>query len=251
MSAIHPEHAPRTIWGSHAAPRRAAQQSAKKANPLLWIVSLSSLLLNILIIGGFIFARGLIGEMVADANQELFTSLETLETYAAAEIPIKMQQSAEVLATEPIRIQESVSIPVHTAVAIDQTLQFQQEVIVPVRQTIPVNQTAYAPISILGVNRSIPVPIAFDIPVNFDMVVPIDVAIPFQANVPIETEVPFTLDKEIPMPVMTVEVEMQDTVELPVTEILQETSLTPSLRGIHKVLNVVEKVLFIPLPTSE
>ncbi|MGB1249167.1 MAG: hypothetical protein ACPG8W_00930 [Candidatus Promineifilaceae bacterium] len=250
MSAIRSDHAPRTIWGTQAAPRRAAQQSTTKSNTLLWIVSLLSLTLNVFIIVGFVLARGLLGNMVATTNHELYTSLKTLETYSAAEIPIQMQQSAEVLVTEPIRIQESVSIPVSTAVEIDQTLQFQQEVVVPVRQTIPVNQTAYAPISVMGVSSSIAVPIAFEIPVSFDMVVPIDVAIPFQANVPIETEVPFELNKEIPLPVMTVEVEMNDTIELPVTDILEETSLTSSLNGIHKILNVIENVMFIPLPSK-
>lgn len=249
MSAIRSEQAPRTIWGQYAKPQRASQQVAKKSsNTMLWIVSLSSLTLNIFIVGGILFARGLVGGMVANTNHELYTSLETLKTYSATEVPIQMSQSAEVIVTEPLRLQESVSIPVNTSVEIDQMLQYQQEVIVPVRQTIPVQQTAYAPISVMGINSSIAVPIAFEIPVNFDMVVPIDMAIPFQTSIPIAAEVPFELNKEIPLPAMTVDVEMSDTVSMPFADIMEETSLTPSLNGIHKILNVIERVLFIPLP---
>ena len=83
MSAIRSEQAPRTIWGQYAKPQRATQQVAKKSsNTMLWIISLSSLTLNIFIVGGILFARGLVGGMVANTNQALFTSLETLENLA-------------------------------------------------------------------------------------------------------------------------------------------------------------------------
>ena len=60
--------------------------------------------------------------------------------------------------------------------------------------------------------------------------------------------IPFELNKEIPLPAMTVDVEMSDTVQLPVAEIMNETALTESLESARKIFNVFEQMLFIPLP---
>lgn len=249
MSAIRTDQAPRSIWGTQAKAHNDSRQASQNSgNTLLWVVSLASLTLNILIIGGFIFARGLVGGMVAETNQELFTSLNTLESYSAAEIPIQLSQSAEVIVTEPLRIQENVSVPLSAQVEINQLLTHKQEVVVPVRQTIPIRQTAYAPISVMGVRSSIAVPISFDIPVNFDMVVPIDIEIPFQASVPVETDAQFELNKEVSLPAMTVDVQMDDTVSVPFAQMMEETSITDTLYGVYKILNVIENVLMIPLP---
>lgn len=131
---------------------------------LLWLVALSSLLLNVTILRQIITARLAAQQAVADA-------IAVLEGFQAQTF------------TYTVVVDET--LPIDTAIQIDETFP------VAINETLPVNTTVRANVD-AGILGTIPldIPISTSVPVDLDFEVPIEKSLPVKTAVPVYFEVP-------------------------------------------------------------
>jgi len=136
-------------------------------NYLLWLVTLISLALNVIIIVSLLNAR----RQAATAFTQAAATVASLKSGVIA---------------------YNVSINDEIPVAMDVPVKF--TVTIPISKTIPIDTTVKVPIELPIVGkRIIDVPISTKIPISFTVDVPINETLPINATVPVNLDVPIKI----------------------------------------------------------
>ncbi|MBI3241570.1 MAG: hypothetical protein HYZ49_04675 [Chloroflexi bacterium] len=135
---------------------------------LLWVIAVTSLLLNLIVINTLLSVRRQAGQAFAEAAGMVDDLKSSRFDYA-------------------VNIDED--LPIAANVPIDFTVQ------VPISETIPISTTVSVPIQfpLIG-RRTIEVPISTRIPISLTVEVPIKQTIPIAANVPVQFDVPISIE---------------------------------------------------------
>lgn len=229
--------------------------SSESSSRWLWAVALTSLALNLITIGVLVAARGLVGGALAQANQSLFNTLMVLEGYEYP-LTVNMQEQVRLAQTSQLLLDQSITVPISLSVPINQVLPVRQQLTVPINQTVPVRQTVNAPLTIQGTTVFIPVPIDLNVPINVEVPVDVDVSLPVAMQVSIQQELEVPVRELIPLQdgefqPLSVDMETRTTVPVAMEDLLRETHILPTLEELHRVLNIVESLLLLPLPKAD
>lgn len=135
---------------------------------LLWIIAVTSLLLNVFVIKTLLDVK----QQAAVAFSDAAASLGTIKNGT---------------------IDYTVKIDEKIPVALDVPVKFTVEV--PIKRTIPIDTIVDVPIEIpLVGTRTIQVPISTTIPVDLTVQIPVDQRIPVNGSVPVRFDVPIKLN---------------------------------------------------------
>ncbi|GAB4474191.1 MAG: hypothetical protein Kow00124_13900 [Anaerolineae bacterium] len=130
---------------------------------LLWVVALSSLLLNVLILRQLTLAWGITRQAVNDA-------LVVVQGFEGERF--------------------SYTVKVEDTIRINTTLPVQATIPVVVEDTLPINTVVTVPFSTPLGSFPINVPIVATVPVSLETTIPLDQSFPVDVSVPIALEVP-------------------------------------------------------------
>lgn len=173
LSAPTPEGAPSSpelpaIEGALAPPPPPTASPARRWDYwLLWVVALTSLALNVMLINTLLGVRRQAAEAAGLAADGL-----TRVRAATFSYTVVVDQS----------------IPVNVSIPINQSLT------VPIDTVIPINTTVQVPIEVplLG-TRLVSFPIQTTIPVKLETEIPVNLVVPISATVPVQLDVPIQL----------------------------------------------------------
>jgi hypothetical protein len=169
---------------------------------LLWLIALSSLLMNITLVAGLLNYR-----VRLQASADTFAA--ALETIDLREIEVAVTIDETLPISMTIPFSDTFQVPIQTTIPVATTILFEDVVQVPINTTIPINTDFVVQVDIPFFGRTgIPIPIVTTIPVNLTVDVPISrlipieteidvdmfIAVPVQSQIPIQTEVPVQLD---------------------------------------------------------
>lgn len=195
---------------------------------LIWIITLASLLFNVLLLAGFFAFRLRAQREVANVSK----TLNAIEINNL-ELPIHVDQQLSISMTVPFS--DTFFVPISTTVPISTAVPFQDMIDVPINTIIPVNTTVNVPLAGLG---SIPVPIVTDIPINLNVTVPISRNVRVQTTVPINLEVHVPIQSDIP-----IQTEVPVVMDFPVTIPLDQLGFNVLLEQVKEALNLLARVL--------
>lgn len=231
-------------------------QPRSNSQRLLWIIALTSLGFNILVVIILLVVRGLVGDFLAQTNQYLYQSLQRLDDYEGYAMPVHLSQDVTLASADEVLFEDVLQVPVNITVPISQTIPFKDNIAVPIRESIHVKDTVRAPLQINGTTVYIDVPVELDVPVNLDVVAPVDTQVPVQLSVPLNTTLQVPVRELIPLKngagqPLTIGLDLQTNIPVPMDALLADVYMLPMLQSMHKALNVLESLLFLPLPTPQ
>jgi hypothetical protein len=169
---------------------------------LLWLIALSSFMLNVAMAAVLLNFRARLQEGIVDLNEILeAVELDDIELLIAIDESVPISMTIPFSDTFQVPIRET--IPVVTSVLFEDVIQVPINTIIPidtdfiVQVDIPLVGRTGIPIPIvtnIPVNLTVDVPISREIPVETEIVVDIVVAVPVQSEIPVVTELPVQLD---------------------------------------------------------
>ena len=133
---------------------------------LLWIIAVTSLLLNVVIIKTLLDVK----QQAAIAFSNAAASMGTIQSGT---------------------IEYTVKIDEEIPVALDVPVKFIVEV--PIKRTIPIDTVVDVPIEFFG-SHTIQVPISTTIPIDLTVQIPVDQNIPINGKIPVKFDVPIKLN---------------------------------------------------------
>jgi hypothetical protein len=169
---------------------------------LLWLVALSSLILNVAMAAVLLNAYARLQAGVDSLSRTLYNvELDDIELMINVDETVPISMTIPFSDTFQVPIRET--IPVVTSVLFEDVIQVPINTIIPidtdfiVQVDIPLVGRTGIPIPIvtnIPVNLTVDVPISREIPVETDIVVDIVVAVPVQSEIPVIAELPVQLD---------------------------------------------------------
>lgn len=229
----------------------AQQLNSPRGIRWLWVIALTSLGLNILTILVLLIVRGLLSQVLPQANQHLYNSLQTLENYEGYDLEINLQDQVDLERSDKVLFDRTLTVPVSLEIPFEQNIPFNDIITVPVNQIIHVEDVVQAPLVINGQNVLIDVPVSLDVPINLEIDAPVDTLVPVNTIVPVAFDLDVPVRELIPLVNESGEaltIGLSTTVPVPMDELLDDVSMRPMLEELHKALNLVESLLFLPLP---
>lgn len=223
---------------------------------LLWIIALTSLGFNVLVIVVVLVVRSLVGDFLSQTNQYLYQSLQRLENYAGYDMPVHLNQTVVLESADEVLFEDVLEVPISLTVPISQNIPFKDNIVVPIRESIQVNDTVRAPLQINGTTIYIDVPVQLKVPVNLDVIAPVDTQVPVRLNVPLNTTLQVPVRELIPLRngeglPLTIGLDLQTKIPVPMDALLQDVYMLPMLQEMHKALNVLEALFLLPLPAPQ
>ncbi|HUN23409.1 MAG TPA: hypothetical protein PK299_09805 [Anaerolineales bacterium] len=217
QTIVHDPAVEESEWAVNAAaplPTRFSSNMAEsfrysfKVHRLLWIVTLISLGVNLLMFTlGFAYVLLIRSESqkISAELAKLNTEEVTLPITIAQDLPVKMEFPYK----DNIQVPVDVNIPVNLTVKVDEIIQ------VPISQEIEVNSDVLVQVPVLGPQR---VPFSTTIPVEMIVDVPVKLDIPVSENIPVKFNVEAPIDTTIKIDT-TMPINMQFPVIIPVDEL--------------------------------
>lgn len=194
---------------------------------LLWLIAISSLIFNILLVAGLYNFRLRAQQQVADVN----TILENVEIAESFELPVVVDEMLPISITVPFT--DNFEVPINAVVPVEMTIPINENIAFPINEVVSVNRDVTVSILILGQPIPVNIPIRTDIPISMNIDVPI------QMEVPVSTEIPIDLMIEVPVDTaVPIQAEVPVQLAFPVTVPLDEL-------GFNKLLNEVKEGLLI------
>lgn len=220
---------------------------------LLWLIALFSLGLNIAIIAGLLIVRGMIADVLPQANQYLYESLDTLADYDGYEMPIHLVEEITLSNTEEVLFEDVLQVPVNLTVPVNQSVPFKETIIAKINETITVNQTITAPMVINGQQVLIDVPVNLNVPINMSVPVPVDTVVPVSMEITLDEVLEVPVRELIPLrngqgEPLTIGLDLETSIPVPMDELMNDIQMLPMLQELHNTLNLLEAILFLPLP---
>lgn len=222
-------------------------------NTWVWIIAIAALAINLITVSAFLIMRNMLADSLTRANQHLYQSLQTLEAYPGYPMEVSLSDNLSFDANEQVRFNDVLQIPVNTTLNISTTIPFENQFTVPFATSVRVNEVVQAPINIQGATIFIDVPLDLEVPIRENVTVPISAALPVQFDVPLNLTLDVPIDEMIPLQnpdgtPLQVDVNLSTSVPLQIDAMLDEIQLRPALNELHKTLNILETLLWLPAP---
>lgn len=205
---------------------------------LLWLVAITSLILNILLLAGLYNFRLRAQQEVSNV-QKILNTVE-IENF---DLPVEVDETLPINITVPFS--DTFKVAIDETVPISMTIPIKEDLSFPIQETVSVNRDVTVSIIVLGQ------PIPVDIPIRTDIPISLNVDIPVDLEVPVDTEIPIALDIDVPV---NTEVPIQEDVpvklDFPVTIPLDELGFNLLLSEVKDGLQLLAELLGAPVNTA-
>jgi hypothetical protein len=160
---------------------------------LLWLVALTSLLLNVALAAVLLNAR----TQLQDGAAALTAALDTVE-FDDIELEITIDETVPISLTIPFS--DTFQVPIRETIPVATTVLFEDLIEVPIDAIIPIDTDFVVQVDIPLVGRTgIPIPIVTTIPVSLTVEVPISRVIPVETDIEVDFLVDVPVQSEIPV----------------------------------------------------
>lgn len=190
---------------------------------LLWGIALTSLLLNLLLLGG-------LWRFQQQARAQITAVTATLEGVRLRDmtLPLVIDETVPLALTVPFS--DTFQVPISMTVPISTTFAVQDTINVPLDEVVSIDRDVTVNLSILGQAVPVNIPIRADVPIRLDAAIPLDLQVPVRAEVPLDLVVDVPVRTELP-----VDAEVPVRMEIPVTLPLGELGLNDFLAGLREL----------------
>lgn len=205
---------------------------------LLWLVAISSLVLNILLFAGLYNFR-------LQARQEVAHVTEILDTVNIEnfDLPIKIDETLPIDITVPFS--DTFEVPIHETVPISMTIPIKENVSFPINDVVSISRDVTVSIMVLGVPVPVDIPIRADIPISLNIDIPVDMEVPVNTTIPIDLDIKVPVDTEV-----MIQEEVPVKLDFPVTVPLDELGFNILLVQVKDGLRLLAEVLGAPVETG-
>ncbi|MGB1249860.1 MAG: hypothetical protein ACPG8W_04455 [Candidatus Promineifilaceae bacterium] len=227
--------------------------SSNERNIWVWAIAIAALAINLITVSAFLIMRNMVAESLTQANQNLYQSLKTLETYQGYPMEVNLSDSLSFPANEQVRFNDVIQVPINAVVNVESTIPFQDQLTVPINTSVRISDIIQAPINIQGAVIYIDVPIDIEVPINENVSVPISTTLPVTLDVPINLTLDVPIDEMIPLQSLdgsplALDVNLNTSIPLPLNTMLDDVQMRPVLTELHNTLNILETLLWLPAP---
>jgi len=194
---------------------------------LLWVVALSSLVLNVYLVIGF-------NNFQRNVQQEAGRLSQSLEGMAVEnyEVPVVIDEAFAVSLTVPFS--DTFEVPINTTVPVSTSITVDETIGVAFDDVVSLDRDVQVFLSVLGQSIPVEIPIRADVPVNLQTDVPIKLDVPVEVEIPIDLIVDVPVLTEVP-----IEVEIPVQMEFPVTVPLEEMGFNALLEQLQDGLRLL------------
>ncbi len=198
---------------------------------LLWIIAITSLVANVLLLAGIYSFRQRARLEVARVS-EILESVE-IENF---ELPIVVDETLPLSMT--VAFSDTFQVPISATIPISTNIAVRDNINVPINETVSVNRDVRVAVAILGQEIPVDIPLRADIPINLNLNVPINLDVPVQTDIPIDLLVEVPVSTEIP-----VDTEVPVKLDFPVTIPLDQMGFNVLLQDVKDGLNILAEIL--------
>lgn len=192
---------------------------------LLWLTAISSVVFNILLLGGLVTFR-------MSARQQVTEAITTLQGARLENFDMQVHIDEMLPVSMTVPFSDTFQVPISTTIPVSTSILFEDTVTVPINTTIPINRDIIVAVDIPVIGRvDLPIPIIANIPVNLSVDVEISREIPIQTDIPVDLMVDVPVQSEIP-----IDTEMPVVLDFPVTVPLDETGFQLLLTQLQEAL---------------
>jgi hypothetical protein len=196
---------------------------------LLWLIALTSLLLNLALISVLLNYRS---QLQAGATS-LTNALDAVDLNDI-ELEVIIDETIPISLTIPFS--DSFSVPIRETIPVATTILFEDLIEVPIDAVIPIDTDFVVQVDIPLVGRTgIPIPIVTTIPVSLTVEVPISRLIPIETDIEVDFLVEVPIESEIP-----VNTQLPVQLNVPVTISLEELGLDQLINQLREALRQLE-----------
>lgn len=201
---------------------------------LLWLVAITSLVLNILLLAGLYNFR-------LQAQREVSKVTQILDTVEIEnfELPVVVDETLPIDITVPFT--DTFEISVRETVPISLTIPIKENVSFPINDVVRINRDVTVSIVVLGAPIPVNIPIRADIPIALNIDIPVDLAVPVDTTIPIELDLVVPVDTEV-----TIQEEVPVKLDFPVTVPMDELGFNVLLVEVQNGLRLLAELLGAP-----
>jgi hypothetical protein len=202
---------------------------------LLWLIAISSLIFNILLLAGLYNFRMRAQREVAEVNQ-ILESVEIAENF---ELPVVVDETLAISITVPFT--DNFEVPINAVVPVEMMIPINENISFPINEVVSINRDVTVSVNIAGI------PIPVDIPIRADIPISLNVDVPIEMEVPVSTEIPIDLMIEVPIDTaVPIQAEVPVQLDFPVTVPLDELGFNQLLEQVKDGLRLLGEVLGAP-----
>ena len=202
---------------------------------LLWLIAISSLIFNILLLGGLYNFRMRAQQEVADVNQ----ILESVQIADSFELPVVVDETLPISITVPFR--DNFEVPISATIPIEIMIPIDENIAFPINDVVSINRDVTVSILILGQPIPINIPIRTDIPISLNIDVPVKLDVPVSTEIPIDLMIEVPIDTAVP-----IQAEVPVQLDFPVHVPLDELGFNQLLEKVKDGLLILGEVLGAP-----
>jgi|GEM_PF-2621735 len=198
---------------------------------LLWIIAVSSLLLNAIFFAGFMAFRF----RAQQAVERVSVILDAVKINNF-DLPVVVDESLPIDIVVPFN--DTFQVPISATIPVSTSVVVQDSLAVPINDVVRIDRDITVSILVLGQPVPIVVPLRADIPIRLDLEIPLDLEVPIQTDIPVDLMVEVPVQSEVPI-VAEVPVKL----EFPVTIPLDEFGFNILLQQVKDGLNILAEIL--------
>ena len=190
---------------------------------LLWGIAVTSLLMNLLLLGGlWLFQR--------QARAQITAVTKTLDGVRLDNMTIDLAIDETIPLALTVPFSDTFQVPLSMTVPVETTFAVRDTINVPLDEVVSIDRDVTVNLSILGQAVPVNIPIRADVPIRMDATIPLDLDVPVSALVPLNIVVDVPIDTEL-----AIDTAVPVQLDLPVVLPLGDLRLNDFLNGLREL----------------